>query len=245
MKKLFDTRATNPKVKKTQRKENTYFEKPVRMASLSMHPDPIICAGSKAAGCMPECLKGAGLAAVYDSINKARQQKTDFWHADQVGFLAQARRELTNFDKLCERQELQGVVRPNVLSDIAWEQFGIPQAFPNLFFYDYTKRAKRLGNTPENYKLMFSYSDRPQYQKQVAMALPTGVPVAVVFKNRVPAEYLGRPVIDGDLSDLDNVMAGPVVVGLTAKGPAKNDKSGFVVDGNKIASLAAWCGINF
>ena len=52
-------------------------------------------------------------------------------------------------------------------------------------------------------------------------------------------EYLGRPVIDGDLSDLDNVMAGPVVVGLTAKGPAKNDQTGFVVDGNMISRLAA------
>ncbi len=239
MKKLIDTRATNTKVKKTQRKENTYFEKPVRMASLSMHPDPLICAGSKAAGCMPGCLKGAGLAAVYDSVNKARQQKTDFWHADQSGFLTQLTRELSNFKKLCDRNNLQGVVRLNVLSDIAWEQFGIPQAFPELFFYDYTKRAKRLGNTPDNYKLMFSYSDRPQYQKQVSMALPTGVPVAVVFKNRVPAEYLGRPVIDGDLSDLDNVMAGPVVVGLTAKGPAKNDQTGFVVDGNMISRLAA------
>tara|TARA_A100001391_G_scaffold87509_1_gene57931 strand:- start:1802 stop:2368 length:567 start_codon:yes stop_codon:yes gene_type:complete len=188
---------------------------------------------------MPGCLKGAGLAAVYDSVNKARQQKTDFWHADQSGFLTQLTRELSNFKKLCDRNNLQGVVRLNVLSDIAWEQFGIPQAFPELFFYDYTKRAKRLGNTPDNYKLMFSYSDRPQYQKQVSMALPTGVPVAVVFKNRVPAEYLGRPVIDGDLSDLDNVMAGPVVVGLTAKGPAKNDQTGFVVDGNMISRLAA------
>ena len=86
---------------------------------------------------------------------------------------------------------------------------------------------------------MFSYSDRPQYQKQVAVALPTGVPIAVVFKNSMPSEYLGRPVIDGDLSDLDNVMAGPVVVGLTAKGPALHDDSGFVVDGNIILRAAA------
>ena len=86
---------------------------------------------------------------------------------------------------------------------------------------------------------MFSYSDRPQYQKQVAVALPTGVPIAVVFKNSMPSEYLGRPVIDGDLSDLDNVMAGPVGVGLTAKGPALHDHSGFVVDGNMIVRVAA------
>jgi len=237
--KLLDTRATNTKVKKTQKKPNSHFTKPVRMASLSMMPDHIICAGSKAANCMEACLKEAGLAAVYDSVNIARQAKTDYWHADQSGFLAQLTRELANFKKLCDKQNVQGVVRLNVLSDIPFEKHAIPQQFPDLFFYDYTKQAKRLGNTPANYRLMFSYSDRPQYQNQVAAALPTGVPVAVVFKNSMPSEYLGRPVIDGDLSDLDNVMAGPVVVGLTAKGPALHDDSGFVVDGNIILRAAA------
>jgi len=237
--KLLDTRATNTKVKKTQKKPNSHFTKPVRMASLSMMPDHIICAGSKAANCMEACLKEAGLAAVYDSVNIARQAKTDYWHADQSGFVAQLTRELANFKKLCDKQGMQGVVRLNVLSDIPWEKHGIPQQFPDLFFYDYTKRAIRLGKTPDNYRLMFSYSDRPQYQNQVAAALPTGVPVAVVFKNSMPSEYLGRPVIDGDLSDLDNVMAGPVVVGLTAKGPALHDDSGFVVDGNIILRAAA------
>ena len=209
------------------------------MASLSMMPDHIICAGSKAANCMDLCLKDAGLAAVYDSVNIARQKKTDYWHADQAGFLAQLRRELANLKKLCDKQGMQGVVRLNVLSDIPWEKHGIPQQFPDLFFYDYTKQAKRLGNTLDNYRLMFSYSDRPQYRNQVAAALPTGAPVAVVFKNAMPTEYLGRRVIDGDLSDLDNVMAGPVVVGLTAKGPALHDDSGFVVDGNIILRAAA------
>ncbi len=39
MMKLLDTRATNTKVKKTQKKPNSHFAKPVRMASLSMMPD--------------------------------------------------------------------------------------------------------------------------------------------------------------------------------------------------------------
>ena len=237
---LLNTTASNTKIKKTQNKPNNYFGKPIRIASLSMLPDNIICAGSKAAGCMDACLKESGRAKYNRDINIARQKKTDYWHADQAGFLAQLTRELTNFQKnVCERQNVQGVVRLNVLSDIPFEEHDIPQQFPDLFFYDYTKRAVRLGETPDNYRLMFSYSDRPQYQKQVAAALPSGVPIAVVFKNSMPSEYLGRRVIDGDLSDLDNVMAGPVVIGLTAKGPALNDDSGFVVDGNMIVRLAA------
>ena len=239
--KLLNTTASNTKIKKTQNKPNNYFGKPIRMASLSLLPDRIICPGSKAAGCMDACLKESGRAKQFESINIARQKKTDYWHADQAGFLSQLTRELTNFQKnVCQRQNVQGVVRLNTISDIPFEEHGIPQQFPDLFFYDYTKQAKRLaGNLPANYRLMFSYSDRPQYQNQVAAALPTGVPIAVVFKNRLPSEYLGRPVIHGDLSDLDNVMAGPVVVGLTAKGPALKDQSGFVVDGNMILRAAA------
>ena len=134
---------------------------------------------------------------------------------------------------------MQGVVRLNVLSDIQWERHGIPQAFPELFFLDYTKLAKRLGKTPANYHLIFSYSDRPQYAKQVKLAEKTDAPFAVVFKNGMPAEYRGRPVIDGDRSDILNALAGPVVIGLKAKGPAKKDTTGFVVDSKLIVKVAA------
>ena len=231
IKKLLDTakQSGNTKVAKTGNKKNALGD--VRMASLSMHPDHIICPGSKAAGCMEGCLKCAGLAAVYESINLARQARTDYWHANQTGFLDQLRRELGNFQKLCAKQGVQGVVRLNVLSDIAWEQHNIPQSFPGLFFYDYTKRAARLGKTPDNYRLMFSYSGRPQYRKQVLQAVCYDNPIAVVFASgEFPDTFLGRPVVDGDQSDLWNVQAGKVVVALKAKGPAKHDDSGFVVD---------------
>ena len=140
--KLLNTTASNTKIKKTQNKPNNYFGKPIRMASLSLLPDRIICPGSKAAGCMDACLKESGRAKQFESINIARQKKTDYWHADQAGFLSQLTRELTNFQKnVCQRQNVQGVVRLNTISDISFEEHGIPQQFPDLFFYDYTKQA--------------------------------------------------------------------------------------------------------
>ena len=239
IKKLLDTapNSGNSKVAKTAAKENPLG--PVRLASLSMFPDIKVCPASELAGCIKPCLTWSGLAAVYDSINKARKARTEYWLSDQSAFLDQLRRELANFQKLCQKQGVQGVVRLNVLSDIQWERFGIPQAFPKLFFLDYTKLAKRLGKTPSNYKLIFSYSDRPQYAKHVKVAKQTGAPIAVVFKNGMPSQYLGRPVVDGDQSDILNVLAGRVVIGLKAKGPAKQDMGGFVVDGNLIAKVAA------
>jgi hypothetical protein len=51
-----------------------------------------------------------------------------------------------------------------------------------------------------------------------------------VFSTKVlPTVYLGRPVFNGDESDLRFLDPKGVVVGLYAKGKAKKDTSGFVV----------------
>ena len=229
---LMDTSAKpgNTKVAKTQKSGDA-----VRVASLSLMPDALLCPGSKAAGCFDDCLKAAGRGA-FENVKAGRQWRADLWHADREQFLDRLRAELDRFQNLCARQNVKPVARLNVLSDIAWEDHGIPEQFPGIFFYDYTKRAKRLGSTPENYRLMFSYSGRRQYAKQVDIALQHAVPIAAVFKNGLPAQFLGREVIDGDASDLVNVNAGPVVIGLRAKGPAKNSDSGFVIDSRIIAT---------
>ena len=49
--------------------------------------------------------------------------------------------------------------------------------------------------------------------------------------------YLNRPVINGDLHDLRFLDQKNVIVGLKAKGPAKKDKSGFVLDTNELNFL--------
>lgn len=227
--KLLSINASNTKIAKTQKGEKI----PTRLASLSLYPDDIICAGSKAAKCQDGCLVSAGRGR-FDNVANARRAKTAYFHADQSGFIDQLKKELTNFDKLCKRQNVRGVVRLNTISDIAWENYEIPQSFSDLTFYDYSKRVKRIGNTPSNYSLMFSYSGAPSYKKQVEQ-MPAGYPMAVVFRGELPTDFMGRKVIDGDISDLDNLRAGHVVVGLRAKGKAKKDTTGFVVDSNLIA----------
>jgi hypothetical protein len=224
VKKILKISGENTKIAKTIAKAGGA----VRIASLSMMPDAILCPGSKAAGCFDPCLKSSGRGAM-SNVAAGRQARTDYWHADQAGFLDQLRRELRAFVKTCKRQGVKPVARLNTISDIAWESHGIPQAFPEILFYDYTKRAARLGKVPANYLLMFSYSGRDQYAAQVERAEQSNAPMAVVFNGPMPEYFAGRPVIDGDESDLVNAMAGRVIVGLKAKGKAGNDRSGFVV----------------
>ena len=55
--------------------------------------------------------------------------------------------------------------------------------------------------------------------------------MAVVFRDKnIPKKWQGFDVIDGDKDDLRFLDPRGVVVGLYAKGKAKHDTSGFVVD---------------
>jgi hypothetical protein len=226
--KLLNTNAANTKIAKTQKAST---DTPIRIASLSMMPNDTICPSSKAAGCQADCLVSAGRGR-FNNVAASRQAKTDFFMRDQEAFVAQLKKEMHSFIRLCKRQDVQPVFRLNTMSDIKWESLlDMEGEFADAQFYDYTKRAARLGKTPSNYRLVFSYSGRNQFRTQVGMAREVQVPIAVVFRgNDLPAEYLGRKVIDGDKSDLYNVESGECVVGLRAKGKAKHNNNGFVVE---------------
>jgi len=233
--KLLNTNGGNAKIKKTESKQGEY-----KIASLSLMPDIKICPAQIMADCKADCLVSAGRGK-FHNVAISRQTKTEFWHNDKEAFLEQLKKEMHNFEKLCHSKNKKACFRLNTISDIPWEKYGIPQAFPNSFLYDYTKVASRLSRTPENYKLMFSYSAAPGYQNQVHAALKTDVPISAVFRGGMPSSFLNRKVIDGDLSDLDNLFSGKVIVGLKLKGGKhiQKSKSPFIVDNPEIMKLAA------
>lgn len=218
-------------------------------AGLSMMPDNVLCPGAKAAGCMDSCLKSAGRGR-FSNVAQARQRKTDWFHADKQGFVDQLVKDLESLVRKADKLGKKARVRLNVLSDVAWEHVicvrkgkafdGIPQAFPEIEFYDYTKRAARLSaadwpfsGLPFNYRLTFSYSGVETYRKQVSKALDTNANMAVVFHVKrgqpLPKRWAGKIVIDGD--EHDNRFDDPknIIVGLRAKGKAVKDTSGFAV----------------
>ena len=50
-----------------------------------------------------------------------------------------------------------------------------------------------------------------------------------MFAGSLPDAYLGKPVVNGDDTDLRFMDAKGVIVGLVAKGKGKKDASGFVL----------------
>ena len=221
--------ATNTKVAKSEK--SLVGGSKIRILSLSLMPDDTLCPARWLAECAEDCLRSSGRGIMQNVID-GRQARTNLWHSDRDAFLSTLKKELHNFIKLCGRQNVVPVTRLNVLSDIPWENhIDFADEFRALFSYDYTKRANRLGKTPDNYRLMFSYSKAPGFENQVKRALSHRVPMTAVFRGGLPSQFLGRPVFDGDISDLANLEQVDSVIGLRVKGhQAKKSESPFIID---------------
>jgi hypothetical protein len=134
---------------------------------------------SKSKGCSEACLFTAGRGAM-NSVQQARVRKTKLFFEKQDQFLANLKNDLTLFDSYCKQEGLQGYVRLNGTSDIKWEDFDLFSSFPNIRFYDYTKRTDRdFENLPSNYKLTFSRSEDTTDEE--LLDLVKNINVSVVF----------------------------------------------------------------
>jgi hypothetical protein len=186
-------------------------------------------------GCRAACLFTAGRGRM-SNVMQARINKTKFFVEDPNLFMDQLICETSSFIKRAEKKGMIPCERLNGTSDIAWEEIlvdgkSIMEHFPNLQFYDYTKRPTRMkaftgGKLPANYHLTFSRSETTK-DSTIKAILRDGGNVAVVYLGELPKEDFGAEVINGDESDLTFTYKSGVIVGLTAKGDAKVDKSGF------------------
>lgn len=215
---------------------------------LYMHPNYKICPASKAAACDVSCLNTAGRARFLPAIGIARQAKTDLFQTKPELFFAALIDEISRNVK---KYKDEFVVRLNGTSDIAYEDIildtengvgTIFDLFPTVQFYDYTKRLNRVvKKLPSNYDLTLSWSGaRASYAESVMYyANKYNKRVAVVFENKNFPEYFhGRKVVNGDETDLRFLDDHNVVIGLSAKGKAKQDATGFVYRSTKLIAVA-------
>jgi len=187
-------------------------------------------------GCSSACLYSAGRGG-FSNVQRARIAKTQRFFDDREGFIADLRKSIAALVRKSERLNFRPAVRLNGTSDIPWESIRsaatgltLLEEFPTVQFYDYTKNVRRMrrftaGELPGNYQLTFSRSECNE--AECLEALSAGGNVAAVFRE-LPGTWKGFPVVDGDTSDVRFLDATGVVVGLTAKGKAKQDSSGFV-----------------
>jgi hypothetical protein len=217
-----------------------------------------LCAMAELAGCKSACLYSAGRGA-FNSVQSARVNKTRYFLENRADFMRHVARDIAKLAKTAAARGFSPLVRLNGTSDIRFESIPVdidtstarkiqraPGQYANIFavfpevqFYDYSKLPNRR-DIPTNYDLTFSYSGLPGFAPYVARAIAAGYRVAVVFRDRasIPAEFLGMECVDGDNSDIRHLDPAGVIVALYAKGAAKRDQSGFVVDARRVIPIA-------
>ena len=234
----------NPKILKGQKSGyNTYILHlaPAKVSGYNTCP-------KATAGCEAACLNTAGRGGMFKKgettnvIQEARIRKTKMFYEDRAAFMVQLVKDIELAIKQSAKKGLIPVFRLNGTSDISWEKYPVIRngvyyrnvflAFSEVQFYDYTKILGRKVKDIPNYQLTFSKADGND--KDVVKAIAEGLNVAVVFAVKktepLPETYLELPVFNGDDSDLRFLDPKGVVVGLYAKGKAKKDTSGFVVN---------------
>jgi hypothetical protein len=195
------------------------------------------------AGCKAACLNTAGRGGMFkkgentNTIQKARIRKTQYFYEARDYFMQDLYADIQKGIKMAKKLGLTPVFRLNGTSDLSWEKYTINdknifELFPTVQFYDYTKVLGRKVKHIPNYFLIFSKADGND--SDVAEAILQGMNVAAVF-DRVPEDYMGRPVIDADEHDLRFLDDKGVIAGLKAKGRAKKDYTGFVIRLTEVA----------
>ena len=189
-----------------------------------------------------------GIEVPDNNVQTARLARTEFFNHFRKDFMAQLTEEISKLRTRAEKLRLIPVVRLNGTSDILWEKQHITddprsctifEVFPDIQFYDYTKIAKRLERQlPTNYHLVLSYSEANQkYANACTKAWLAGASVVHVVRDEaVKEQYLSgqrfpnTPIVDGDIHDLRFLDPKNSVVVLKAKGRAKTETNGFVLD---------------
>ncbi len=190
-------------------------------------------------GCALACLFTAGRGK-FTNVQQARINKTNYYLFDKQKFLNQLAKEI---NKIALKSTITGekfALRLNTLSDVDFVyllkkycdlDILNDSTYKNIIVYDYTaiigKVKKYLGT-----RYYLTLSRKEDNEQDVIEALEMGGNVAIVFKE-LPKTYKGYRVIDGDKTDLEMTKYKNVVLGLKAKGDAKKDTTGFVIQ-NKI-----------
>lgn len=185
----------------------------------------------RSAGCTAACLYTAGMGA-FSNVQQARIKKTKMFFEQREEFFKLLHKDIKSLIAKAKKENLVPAIRLNGTSDINWVRFKLFEQYPEVQFYDYTKMLNHLTKDVANYHITFSKNEMNDVDCKIA--LERGYNVAVVFNTKkgvsLPPTWNDYPVYDGDDTDVRFYDPDNHVIGLRAKGMAKKDNSGFVIN---------------
>ena len=234
VKNLLSKGSTNTKTAKNSLETYILYLSPERQNSKGVNLCP-----KASKGCAAACLYTAGRGK-FSNVKKSRINKSEYYISDKKTFINQLSKEIVKIAAKSIKQDKKIAIRLNGTSDqdfisIIKKYNNLDllngDKFKNLVFYDYTAilgKVKKYINT--NYSLTLSRKE--DNENDILQALKLGGNVAAVFRDELPTKYKGYTVVNGDTSDLEMIYNKNVILGLNAKGDAKKDTTGFVIQNN-------------
>ena len=248
---------SNPKIQKSNKVYQDYLTAILHLHPISTKICPYQdIAGCKEA-CLNTAGRGGIMkkGETTNVIQEARKRKTKLYLEDRNTFMSYLITDITKFVNYCKKKDKLPCLRLNGTSDIQWENIyvgnmeqysldttdiklfnkkeydldcqNIFELFPDVQFYDYTKIPTRKVEQHKNYHLTWSYSEANVKYSNWFDKIAYNI--AVVFNGTMPIYFKGREVVNGDETDMRFFDKPNVVVGLKAKGKARQDSSGFVI----------------
>ena len=183
-------------------------------------------------GCKEACLYTSGMG-IFSNVQEGRINKTRWYIQERKTFLEKLMKEIDKFIIKTKKENFKPCIRLNGTSDIDWHNHKIYDLFSNCIFYDYTKKIKTAlkyvnGQLPSNYYITYSLNE--DNRKEAFKILKIVGNISAVVRDDLPKKYKCYKVINGDETDLRFLDPKNCIVGLKAKGKAKKDYSGFVLD---------------
>ena len=230
VKNLLSKGSTNAKTAKNP--QITYI---LYLAPYTQNSKKINICPKASAGCSASCLFSAGRGA-FSNVIQSRVNKTEYYLHDKEKFILQLAGELVKINKKASKETNQTLIRLNGTSDLdfvyllkKYANFDISN-YNNLHFYDYTKILGKVKKyiDHKNYTLTFSRAE--DNEAETIQALKIGSNVSAVFSGDLPKTYKGFTVVDGDKTDSEMLAFKGLILGLKAKGKARKDTSGFVIN---------------
>ena len=197
-----------------------------------------VCPGASN-GCVAACLYSAGRGK-FSNVQKSRINKTNFYISNKSLFIKKLGTEILREYTKAKKKGIKIAFRLNGTSDLDFVY--LLQKYANLdistlkdvaTFYDYTKLVGKVQKYLDHPNYFVTFSRSENNESTALSVLNMGGNVAAVFSNSLPNFWRGYKVIDGDKSYLEMLYNTNVVLGLKAKGDARKDKSGFVIESKK------------
>jgi hypothetical protein len=190
--------------------------------------------------CQETCLLETGNIKLLQCA-RARYTKTWFFLTEPIAFMRLLIHEIHNHARKAKDKDKKAYFRLNGLSDVFWERYmnmdKMVKEIEGLGgFYDYTKaphekRVTKQHKMPKNYRMVYSWDEKPTAKKNATKWAKLGHSISVVFpsiKRVVPKELTeliksDLRVLNGDKHDGRFTEPKGSIVLLRNKGSLKID----------------------